>query len=111
MRLLRKDMEEQAFFLEVQRLSMELDQIVDLYNMRDRVASVMVTGLIDEDIMGNSRLKAIYSYSLDSREELNSILQFIDSTWYDLDNKDSEEVDGYKDIDDLLNGTGVELED
>ena len=104
-------MEEQAFFLEVQRLSMELDQIVDLYNMRDRVASVMVTGLIDEDIMGNSRLKAIYSYSLDSREELNSILQFIDSTWYDLDNKDSEEVDGYKDIDDLLNGTGVELED
>jgi|TARA_Y100000401_G_C8134281_1_gene131710 hypothetical protein len=111
MRLLRKDMEEQAFFLEVQRLSMELDRIVDLYNMRDRVASVMVTGLIDEDIMGNSRLKAIYSYSLDSREELNSILQFIDSTWYDLDNKDSEEVDGYKDIDDLLNGTGVELED
>ena len=79
--------------------------------MRDRVASVMVTGLIDEDIMGNSRLKAIYSYSLDSREELNSILQFIDSTWYDLDNKDSEEVEGYKDIDDLLNGTGVELED
>lgn len=111
MRLLRKDMEEQAFFLEVQRLSMELDRIVDLYNMRDRVASVMVTGLIDEDIMGNSRLKAIYSYSLDSREELNSILQFIDSTWYDLDNKDSKEVDGYKDIDDLLNGTGVELED
>ena len=111
MRLLRKDMEEQAFFLEVQRLSMELDQIVDLYNMRDRVASVMVTGLIDEDIMGNSRLKAIYSYSLDSREELNSILQFIDSTWYDLDNKDSEEVEGYKDIDDLLNGAGVELED
>ena len=104
-------MEEQAFFLEVQRLSMELDQIVDLYNMRDRVASVMVTGLIDEDIMGNSRLKAIYSYSLDSREELNSILQFIDSTWYDLDNKDSEETEGYKDIDDLLNGTGVELED
>ena len=104
-------MEEQAFFLEVQRLSMELDQIVDLYNMRDRVASVMVTGLIDEDIMGNSRLNAIYSYSLDSREELNSILQFIDSTWYDLDNKDSEEVEGYKDIDDLLNGTGVELED
>ena len=104
-------MEEQAFFLEVQRLSMELDQIVDLYNMRDRLASVMVTGLIDEDIMGNSRLKAIYSYSLDSREELNSILQFIDSTWYDLDNKDSEEVEGYKDIDDLLNGTGVELED
>ena len=104
-------MEEQAFFLEVQRLSMELDQIVDLYNMRDRVASVMVTGLIDEDIMGNSRLKAIYSYSLDSREELNCILQFIDSTWYDLDNKDSEEAEGYKDIDDLLNGTGVELED
>jgi hypothetical protein len=111
MRLLRKDMEEQAFFLEIQRLSMELDAIVDMYGMRDRVASIMVTGLIDEDIMGNSRLKAIYSYSIDSKEELDSILQFINSTWYDPDEGGLIEEDGYKDIDDLLDGTGVELED
>ena len=67
----------------------------------------MVTGLIDEDFMGNSRLQAIYSYSLDSKEELDSILDFINSTW---DDSDTEGDTGYDDIDDLLDGTGIELE-
>ena len=104
MNLLRKDMEDQAFFLEIQRLSLEMDAVIDKYNMRDRLASIMVTGLMDEDILGNVKLKAIYSYSLDSRDELDSIIDFIDSTWED------SEGSGYKDIDDLLNGTGIELE-
>ena len=111
MKLLRKDMEEQAFFLEIQRLSMEMDAVIDRYNMRDRVASIFVTGLIDEDIMGNSRLKAIYSYSIDSQEELDSILGFVDNTWRDLESENIDEDYGYKDVDDLLDGTGIELED
>ena len=107
MNLLRKDMEEQAFFLEIQRLSIEMDEIIHKHGMQDRVASIMVTGLIDEDFMGNSRLQAIYSYSLDSKEELDSILDFINSTWDDSDEKSNR---GYDDIDDLLDGTGIELE-
>ena len=103
MNLLRKDMEEQAFFLEIQLLSMQMDEIIHKHGMQDRVASIMVTGLIDEDFMGNSRLQAIYSYSLDSKEELDSILDFINSTWDDSD-------EGYDDIDDLLDGTGIEIE-
>tara|TARA_R110002012_G_scaffold68324_3_gene177528 strand:+ start:797 stop:1099 length:303 start_codon:yes stop_codon:yes gene_type:complete len=100
-------MEEQAFLLEIQRLSFELDKLIDKYNMRDRVMSVMVTGLIDETELGETRLKAIYSYSLDSREELESILGFIDNTWEDFYGDDYDEPD----IDDLLDGTGIELED
>ena len=107
MNLLRKDMEEQAFFLEIQRLSMEMDEIINKHGMRDRVVSIMVTGLTDEDFMGNSRLQAIYSYSLDSREELDSILDFINNTWDDSDDIDWETS---PDIDDLLDGTGIELE-
>jgi hypothetical protein len=107
MNLLRKDMEEQAFFLEIQRLSMEMDEIINKHGMRDRVASIMVTGLIDQDFLGNSRLQAIYSYSLDSREELDSILDFINNTWDDSDDIDWETS---PDIDDLLDGTGIELE-
>jgi len=107
MNLLRKDMEEQAFFLEIQRLSMKMDEIINKHGMQDRVASIMVTGLIDEDPMGNSRLQAIYSYSLESKEELDSILDFINSTW---DDSDTEGDTGYDDIDDLLDGTGIELE-
>ena len=100
-------MEEEAFFLEIQRLSLEIDAVVDKYNMRDRVASLMVTGIMDEDFMGNSRLQAIYSYSLQSREELDSILDFINNTWDDSDTKNNT---GYDGIDDLLDGTGIELE-
>ena len=98
-------MEEQAFFLEIQRLSEEMDDVIKKYGMQDRIMSVSVIGLIDEDLMGNSRLQAIYSYSLDSKEELNSIIEFINSSW---EQTDVEE--GYKDIDDLLDGTGVGLE-
>ena len=74
MNLLRKDMEEQAFFLEIQRLSMEIDRVIDEYDMRDRALSIMVTGLVDQNIFGDTRIKAIYSYSLDSREELDNIM-------------------------------------
>ena len=98
-------MEEHAFFLEIQRLSEEMDDVIKKYGMQDRIMSVSVIGLIDEDLMGNSRLQAIYSYSLDSKEELNSIIEFLNSSW---EQTDVEE--GYKDIDDLLDGTGVGLE-
>ncbi len=107
MNLLRKDMEEQAFFLEIQRLSVEMDEIIHKYGMQSRVASIMVMGLIDEDFMGDSRLQAVYSYCLDSKEELDSILEFINSTW-----DDSDEIDGGTPpgLNDLLDGTGIELE-
>ena len=106
MNLLRKDMKEQAFFLEIQRLSDEMENVIKKHGMEDRVMSIMVTGLIDTDIFGNSRLQALYSYSLDSREELESILQFINTTWDDTDKNNK----GYDGIDDLLDGTGVDLE-
>jgi|TARA_R100001015_G_C4558069_1_gene118498 hypothetical protein len=101
-------MEEQAFFLEIQRLSMEMDKVIDKYDMRDRVISIMVTGLIDSNIFGDSRLKAIYSYSLDSQEDLENIISFIDNTWYDVNADQSERY--YDDIDDLLSGLDIDLE-
>ena len=101
-------MEEQAFFLEIQRLSIEMDAIIDKYDMRDRVVSVTVTGLIDHDMFGDTRVKAIYSYSLDSEEELNNIIDFINNTWENVDGlREDEDID----LDDLLGGTGIELED
>ncbi len=101
-------MEEQAFFLEIQRLSMEMDKVIDKYDMRDRVISIMVTGLIDSNIFGDSRLKAIYSYSLDSQEDLENIISVIDNTWYDVNADQSERY--YDDIDDLLSGLDIDLE-
>jgi hypothetical protein len=87
---------------------MEMDKVIDKYDMRDRVISIMVTGLIDSNIFGDSRLKAIYSYSLDSQEDLENIISFIDNTWYDVNADQSERY--YDDIDDLLSGLDIDLE-
>ena len=82
-----------------------------LLRSMDKVMSVMVTGIIEEEF-GESQLKAIYSYSLDSRSELENIMDFIDSTWSaDSEPQDLPEGRGYNSIDDLLDGTGIELED
>tara|TARA_R110000868_G_scaffold332764_1_gene593731 strand:- start:34 stop:345 length:312 start_codon:yes stop_codon:yes gene_type:complete len=103
-------MKEHAFLLEIQRLAIEMDILIEKYDVRDRVMSVMVTGLINEEF-GEPQLKAVYSYSLDSRSELENIIDFIDSTWSaDSEPQDSPEEVGYNGIDDLLDGTGIELE-
>ena len=105
-------MKEHAFLLEIQRLAIEMDILIEKYGVRDKVVSVMVTGLINEEDFGESELKAIYSYSLESRDELERIMEFIDSTWINEDaTAPTSENEGYKDIDDLLDGTGIELED
>ena len=105
MNLLRKDMEEQAFFLEIQRLSVEMDAIVKKHGMSERIASILVVGLVDSDIYGDAQMQAIYSYSLDSKEELESITNFINNTW-----EEEEEEEEEPNLDDLIGGLGIELE-
>tara|TARA_A100001201_G_scaffold143697_1_gene146773 strand:- start:450 stop:758 length:309 start_codon:yes stop_codon:yes gene_type:complete len=102
-------MEDEGFLLEIQRLSYEMDKVIDKYGVRDRVMQLMVIGLMDEDIMGNSRLKAIYSYHLESDEELASVITFVGSTWDESKNNYNE--DDEPDLDDLLGGLGIDLED
>jgi|TARA_B110000444_G_scaffold257743_1_gene296893 hypothetical protein len=99
-------MEEQAFLLEIQRLSFELDDLIEKYAMRDRVVSIMVTGLLDETEGGDGRLQAVYSYSIDSRDELDSVLSFVDETWEKFCNEEDNEAD----IEGLLDGLGIDLE-
>jgi|TARA_R100001015_G_C4584156_1_gene140275 hypothetical protein len=102
-------MEDEGFLLEIQRLSFEMDKVIEKYGVRDRVMQLMVIGLMDEDIMGNTRLKAIYSYNIESDDELASVITFVGSTWDNNENKYSE--DDEPDLDDLLDGLGIDLED
>lgn len=102
-------MEDEGFLLEIQRLSFEMDKVIEKYGVRDRVMQLMVIGLMDEDIMGNTRLKAIYSYNIESDEELASVITFVGSTWDNNENKYNE--DDEPDLDDLLDGLGIDLED
>jgi len=102
-------MEDEGFLLEIQRLSFEIDKVIEKYGVRDRVMQLMVIGLMDEDIMGNTRLKAIYSYNIESDDELASVITFVGSTWDNNENKYSEYDE--PDLDDLLDGLGIDLED
>ena len=52
-------------------------------------------------------MSALYHYNIADRNELISIVDFIDATWDDELPKD---VEGYKSIDDLLDGLDIELE-
>jgi len=102
-------MEDEGFLLEIQRLSFEMEKVIEKYGVRDRVMQLMVIGLMDEDIMGNTRLKAIYSYNIESDDELASVITFVGSTWDNNENKYNE--DDEPDLDDLLDGLGIDLED
>jgi len=102
-------MEDEGFLLEIQRLSFEMDKVIEKYGVRDRVMQLMVIGLMDDDIMGNTRLKAIYSYQIESDDELASMITFVGSTWDSDENKYNE--DDEPDLDDLLDGLGIDLED
>ena len=102
-------MEDEGFLLEIQRLSFEMDKVIEKYGVRDRVMQLMVIGLMDEDIMGSTRLKAIYSYHIESDDELASMITFVGSTWDNNENKYNENDE--PDLGDLLDGLGIDLED
>lgn len=93
-------MEEDDFLMEVQRLFMEYEALVDQYEMRDRVLSIFVAGVLEPIDESMSNMRAMYNYILDNREELDTLLDFIDKSY--------EETKG-PDLDNLLDGLGISL--
>ena len=70
---------------------------------------------LEDGLENNNLLKSDREFArevvlgvLANREELDNIINFIDNTW---DDPNKKEDTYYKDIDDLLDGTGIELED
>ena len=86
--------------MEVQRLFMEYEALLDQYEMRDRVLSIFVAGVLEPIDESMSNMRAMYNYILDNREELDTLLDFIDKSY--------EETKG-PDLDNLLDGLGISL--
>ncbi len=101
-----KDMDKEGFLLEIQRLAFEMERVIEKYGVRDEVLSLMVTGLVedDEEDPDEKRLRAIYSYNMDSEDEMLSVLNFVEETFIPSDNGDEG-----TDLDDLLDGLGISL--
>ena len=92
--------------LEIQRVAFEVERIIEKYGVRDEVLSLMVTGLVEEDEDGEKRLQAIYSYNMDSEDEMLSLLNFVEETFIPSDAKqDDDDID----LDDLLGDLGISL--
>jgi|TARA_R110002012_G_scaffold139545_1_gene296907 hypothetical protein len=94
-------MKEEEFLIELQMLLVEIDNLVDRYEMRDRVLSIFVAGLLEPIDENTSNMKAMYNYIVDSREELDTMLDFINTSY--------EESKNTNDLDDLLGGLDISL--
>jgi|TARA_R100000084_G_scaffold99488_1_gene53882 hypothetical protein len=94
-----KDMEREGFLFEVQQIALEIESLIDKYDVREDVMSLMIIGLIDE-FEDTHQLKAVYGYNLRSRDELEELVTFA---------QDSYKGDDEPDIDDLIKGLGISL--
>jgi len=107
-----EDKRKQAFLLEVQRLSIELEALMDIYGLRDKATYILLAGLIephDNKSFPNDEFNKFimsYSYLIDNYYILEELIDFIVSTYVE---PEKEELDD-SDIDDLLDGLGVERE-
>tara|TARA_R110002153_G_scaffold174517_1_gene327729 strand:+ start:4655 stop:4972 length:318 start_codon:yes stop_codon:yes gene_type:complete len=105
-------MQDMTFLMEIQKLAIEMDRVVDKYEMRDRFVSILVSGFMEEDEYGDMRMNAIYSYHLSSFLELTEILDFVNTT-FEQDFEDEEYnsfEDFHNDVDDLLDDMGIDTE-
>ena len=103
----RTIMREDEFLMEVHRLAVELELLIDKYELRDRVLSMMVIGVLDSldiDEEEKSRMKAIYSHNMHDENELNVLVDFAVDTW-----KENKDIDRGLDFDDLFDGLGISL--
>ena len=95
------------FLMEVHRLAIELELLIDKYEVRDRVLSMMVVGVLDsleDNDEDKSKMKAIYSHNLHTDGELEAIVDFATETW-----RDSKDIDRGLDFDDLFDGLDISL--
>ena len=97
---------EDDFLMEVHRLAIELELLIDKYDVRDKVLSIVVVGVLDamQDDEEKSRMKAIYSHNMQDELELQTLIDFATETW-----RENKDIDRGLDFDDLFDGLGISL--
>lgn len=97
-------MKDDDFLIKLQQKLFEIDLLIDEYEMRDRLLSIFVTGILEPIDDNTSTMKAMYGYSIENREELDTMIDFIKDTW-----KEQEDINRGDDFEDLLNSMGISL--
>jgi hypothetical protein len=95
-------MDEKTFFIEIQELLHQVEDLVDRYGFRERYISVVLCGLLESGSRSAAYLniKALYNYNITDKEELEEVQDFISITYREDD----------IDLEDFLGELGIELE-
>ena len=90
------------FFAEMYSLVKKMEETIDEFGMKDRTLATIVVGVIDLDAVEegdeSAEMKTMYSFNLESREELETVKQVMDSAYQEDDS-----------LDDLLGELGISL--
>ena len=97
-------MKDDDFLIKLQQKLFEIDLLIDEYDMRDRLLSIFVAGILEPIDDNTSTMKAMYGYSIENREELDTMIDFIKDTW-----KEQDDISRGDDFEDLLNSMGISL--
>ena len=95
-----EDMMDEGFLMEAKELHVAMDELIEKYDLRSRVMNCMVTGLLHPIDEETSEMKAIFTYSIETKDELEEEISFIVTTF--------EEQKGPV-LDELLGGLGISL--
>ena len=92
------------FFAEMYSLVKKMEETIDDFDMKERTLASIVIGVIDHEAMesdaDHAEMKTMYSFNLESREELEALKQVMDGAY-----KDDDDID----LDGLLGDLGISL--
>lgn len=80
-----KDTRREKFLFELQRKIVEIENLVEEYDLRDEYVSVNISGLIDLEALENdtTELKAFFTFALKDEKELDVLIEFIKKSYQD----------------------------
>ena len=91
------------FFAEMYSLVKKMEETIDEFDMKDRTLASIVVGVLDLDAIEagaeETEMKTMYSFSLQSRQELDTMKTIMDNAYSDDD----------EDLEDLLGSLGRSL--
>ena len=91
------------FFAEMYSLVKKMEETIEEFDMKDRTLASIVVGVLDLDAIEagdqEAEMKTMYSFSLQSRQELDTTKTIMDNAYSDDDD----------DLEDLLGSLGISL--
>ena len=96
-----EDDRDDQFMIELHKLMLAYETLVDEYDMRGKLISIFAAGILEPVDEDTSNMKASFNYMIENKDELQVMLDFISDTY--------EEQRGMDDLEDLLGGLGISL--